>query len=72
MHKYIDNESLQTIVILSNTSCNVKTHECLVVCLLYRAPVIFSRQASLILQAFLITALHGAHYKTRKNAYAKK
>ena len=34
--------------------------------------VIFSRQASLARQAFLITPLHGACYKTGKNAYAKK
>ena len=33
---------------------------------------IFSRQASLGQQAFLITALHGARYKTGQNAYAKK
>ena len=33
---------------------------------------IFSRQASLARQAFLITPLHGARYKTGKNAYAKK
>ena len=33
---------------------------------------IFSRQASLTRHAFLITALHGARYKTGKNAYAKK
>ena len=33
--------------------------------------VIFSRQASLARQAFLITPLHGARYKTGKNAYAK-
>ena len=33
---------------------------------------IFSRQASLTRQAFLITPLHGARYKTGKNAYAKK
>ena len=32
---------------------------------------IFSRQASLARQAFLITPLHGARYKTGKNAYAK-
>ena len=34
--------------------------------------IIFSRQASLARQAFLITTLHGARYKTGKNAYAKK
>ena len=34
--------------------------------------VIFSRQASLTRQAFRITALQGARYKTGKNAYAKK
>ena len=34
--------------------------------------VIFSRQASLARQAFLITPLHGARLKTGKNAYAKK
>ena len=34
--------------------------------------IIFSRQASLARQAFLITPLHGARYKTEKNAYAKK
>ena len=33
--------------------------------------IIFSRQASLARQAFLITPLHGARYKTGKNAYAK-
>ena len=33
---------------------------------------IFSCQASLARQAFLITPLHGARYKTGKNAYAKK
>ena len=33
---------------------------------------IFSRQASLARQAFLITPLHGARYKTGKNAIAKK
>ena len=33
---------------------------------------IFSRQASLTRQAFLITPLHGACYKTGKNAYTKK
>ena len=33
---------------------------------------IFSRQASLAQQAFLITPLRGARYKTGKNAYAKK
>ena len=33
---------------------------------------IFSRQASLARQVFLITALHGARYKRGKNAYAKK
>ena len=33
---------------------------------------IFSRQASLARQAFLITPLHGARLKTGKNAYAKK
>ena len=33
---------------------------------------IFSRQASLARQTFLITPLHGARYKTGKNAYAKK
>ena len=33
---------------------------------------IFSGQASLTRQAFLITALHGARYKMGKNAYAKK
>ena len=33
---------------------------------------IFSRQASLARQAFLITPLHGARFKTGKNAYAKK
>ena len=33
---------------------------------------IFSRQASLARQAFLITPLHGAHLKTGKNDYAKK
>ena len=39
--------------------------------LLYQASI-FSRQASLARQAFLITPLHGARYKTGKNAYAKK
>ena len=38
----------------------------------YVPVVIFSRQASLARQAFLITALHGARYKTGKKAYAKK
>ena len=38
---------------------------------LVRCCGIFSRQASLARQAFLITALHGARYKTKKNAYAK-
>ena len=33
---------------------------------------IFSRQASLARQAFLITPLHGARLKTGKNAIAKK
>ena len=33
---------------------------------------IFSCQASLARQAFLITPLHGARFKTGKNAYAKK
>ena len=33
---------------------------------------IFSRQESLARQAFFITPLHGARYKTGKNAYAKK
>ena len=33
--------------------------------------LIFSRQASLARQAFLITPLHGARYKTEKNANAK-
>ena len=33
---------------------------------------IFSRQASLTRQAFLITPLHGARYKTGKNAHAKR
>ena len=37
-----------------------------------KLPSIFSRQASLARQAFLITPLHGARYKTGKNAYAKK
>ena len=32
---------------------------------------IFSRQASLTRQAFLITALHGARSKMGKNAYTK-
>ena len=36
------------------------------------AITIFSRQESLTRQAFLITPLHGARYKTEKNAYAKK
>ena len=34
--------------------------------------VIFSRQASLARQAFLIIPLHGARYNTGKNAYANK
>ena len=34
--------------------------------------VIFSLQASLAPQAFLITPLHGARHKTGKNAYARK
>ena len=38
----------------------------------YKIVIIFSRQASLTRQAFLITPLHGARYKTGKNAYAKK
>ena len=33
---------------------------------------IFSCQVSLARQAFLITPLHGARYKTGKNAYAKQ
>ena len=33
---------------------------------------ILYHQASLARQAFLITPLHGARYKTGKNAYAKK
>ena len=33
---------------------------------------IFSRQASLARQAYLITPLHGARLNTGKNAYAKK
>ena len=37
-----------------------------------RIRTIFFRQASLARQAFLITPLHGARYKTGKNAYAKK
>ena len=40
--------------------------------IIYCYCLIFSRQASLARQAFLITALHGARYKTGKNAYAKK
>ena len=40
--------------------------------LLKRTAAIFSRQASLTRQAFLITPLHGTRYKTGKNAYAKK
>ena len=38
----------------------------------FQVTVIFSRQASLTRQAFLITPLHGTRYKTGKNAYAKK
>ena len=38
----------------------------------FQVSVIFSHQASLARQAFLITPLHGARYKTGKNAYAKK
>ena len=34
--------------------------------------IIFSRQVSLARQAFLITPLHGARYKRKKNAYVKK
>ena len=39
---------------------------------LQQSVCIFSHQASLAQQAFLITPLHGARYKTGKNAYAKK
>ena len=40
--------------------------------IIVQADPIFSRQASLARQAFLITPLHGARLKTGKNAYAKK
>ena len=49
-----------------------KTHLAYIVSPPVREMSIFSRQASVARQAFLITPLHGARYKTGKNAYAKK
>ena len=47
-------------------------HQAYKICMNAHVFYIFSRQASLARQAFLIAPLHGARYKTGKNAYAKK
>ena len=64
MEKVRENENLRIMANLNRYWVSIRYELCIL--------IIFSRQASLARQAFLITPLHGARYKTGKNAYAKK